>query len=177
MADGELSAAHRCLTEAVAVARDSQCQEGLAAGLAALARVERRLAGGVASPGAEPNGDLTSALEHAREAVRVAQEIVLPVCEVWGEMEIALTWLAQGEPAVALEHSERAVALVTQAHEGWIGTEEIHRAHARVLHALDRAKAADEQLRLANGIVEDKAGRISNPRQRQRYLQFHRLAR
>ena len=177
MADGELSAAHGCLTEAVAVARDSQCQEGLAAGLAALARVERRLAGGAAAPGAESNGDLTSALEHAREAVRIAQEIALPVCEVWGEMEIALTWLAQGEPVVALEHSERAVALVTQAHEGWIGTEEIHRAHARVLQALDRAKAADGQLRLANGIVEDKAGRISNLRQRRRYLQFHRLVR
>ena len=175
MADGEPFAAHRCLAEAVAVARDSKCQEGLAAGLAALACAERQLAAGAASPAAEPGGDLTSALEHAREAVRVARESTLPVCEMWGEMEVGLTLLAQGEPGAAMEHTERAVALVPQAHEGWIGTEQIHLAHARVLRALDRTEAADEQIRLANAVVQDKADRIPNPQQRQRYLQSHRL--
>jgi DNA-binding SARP family transcriptional activator len=176
MADGEPFAAHRCLAEAVAAARDSKCQEGLAAGLAALACAERQLAAGVASPAAEPGGNLTSALEHAREAVRVAQESTLPVCEMWGEMEVGLTLLAQREPEAAIEHTERAIALVPHAHEGWIGTEQIYLAHARVLRALDRAEAADEQIRLASAVVQDKADHIPNPQQRQRYLQSHRLA-
>jgi DNA-binding SARP family transcriptional activator len=175
IADGGAFAAHRCLAEAVAVSRDSKCQEGLAAGLAALASAERQLAAGVASPAAEPGGDLTSALKHAREAVRVARESTLPVCETWGEMEVGLTLLAQGEPRAAMEHTERAVALVPQAHEGWIGTEQIHLAHARVLRALDRTEAAAEQIRLANAVIQDKADCIPNLEQRQRYLQSHRL--
>jgi DNA-binding SARP family transcriptional activator len=175
MVDGEPFAAHRCLTEAVAAARDSKCREGLAAGLAALACAERQIAAGVSAPAVEPGGDLTSALEHAREAVRVARESTLSVCEMWGEMEVGLTLHARGEPGAAMEHTERAVALVPQAHEGWIGTEQIHLAHARVLRALDRAEAAAEQIRLANAVVQDKADRIPNPEQRQRYLQSHQL--
>jgi len=159
IADGQPSVARCCLTEAVAVARDSECRENLAAGLAALARVERQ------------QGDPASALSHAREAVSVARESSLPVCEMWGEMEVGLTLLAQGKPMAALEHTGRAVTLVPQAHEGWIGTEQAHRAHAMALRTLGRAEAADEQAWRAEAIVEAKAGRIPDPQHRQRYLQ------
>jgi len=151
LADCHLLAAHRCLTEAVELARASECRENLAAGLAALAWVERQ------------RGDPTGALAHAYKAVRVAKEIALPVCEMWGEMEAGLALLAQDEPAAALEHTRRAVTLVPQAHEGWIGTEQVHRAHARVLQALGLIGAADEQARRADAIIEAKAGRILNP--------------
>ncbi len=53
-----------------------------------------------------------------RHRVRVAHEIGLPVCEMWSEMEAGLDALAQGQPAAALEHTGRAVALVPQASEG-----------------------------------------------------------
>ncbi len=159
MAAGQPLAAHRRLTEAVALARESECQENLAAGLAALARAERH------------RGDPGSALKSAVEAVRVAQESKLPVCEMWGEMETGLALLAQGDPVAALEHTERAVALVPQAHEGWIGTEQAHQAHAQALRVLGRIQEAEEQERWAVAIVEAKANRIPDPEQRQRYLE------
>ncbi len=158
IAASQPSAARRCLTEAVRVSRDSECREGLAAGLAALARAARS------------TGDPVSALKHAGEAVRVAQESTLPVCEMWGEVEAGLALLAQGEGAAALEHTGRAVALAPQAHEGWIGTEQVHQAHAQALRALGRAHEAEEQEQLAVAIVEAKANRIPDPEQRQCYL-------
>lgn len=166
LADHQPLAAQRCLIEAVAVARLSECRESLAAGLFALARAERE------------RGDPASALAHAGEAVDVAQEGPLPVCQMWGEMEVGLASLAQGQPAAALAHTGRAVVLLPQAHEGWIGSEEVHRVHARVLQALGRAEEADEHLRRADAIVEAKADRIPDREQRQRYLQFtHSLIR
>jgi DNA-binding SARP family transcriptional activator/tetratricopeptide (TPR) repeat protein len=202
IADGEPSAACRCLSEAIALARASECWENLAAGLTTLAHAERQLAVSSAEPlavssaeplavssaeplavssaeplavsSAEPGGDLASALSHAREAVRVAQESTLPVCEMWGEAEVGLALLARGEHAAALEHTERAVALLPQAHEGWIGNEYIHRAHARVLRALNRTEEADEQERQADDIIEAKAGRIPDPELRRRFLEFRR---
>jgi tetratricopeptide (TPR) repeat protein len=160
LADSQPLAARWPLAEAVEVARLSECRESLAAGLAALARTERQ------------SSDLASALAYAGEAVRVAQEGPLPVCQMWGEMEVGLALLAQGQPAAALEHTGRAVALLPQAHEEWIGTEEVHRAHARALQALGRDEEADGHLRRADAIVEAKAARIPNREQRQRYLQF-----
>ena len=87
-------------------------------------------------------------------------------------MELGLTLLAHGEPEAALQHTERAVAMAPQIHEGWIGTEQIHRAHAQALQALDRTKAAGEQTRLADAIVEHKAAHIPDAKQRRRYLRF-----
>lgn len=160
LADNQPLAARRRLAEAVEVARQSECRESLAAGLAALARAERG------------DGELANALAHAGEAVRVAGEGPLPVCQMWGEMEVGLALLAQGQPAAALAYTGRAVDLLPQAHEGWIGAEEVQRAHARVLQALDRNEEADEHLRQADAILEAKAARIPNREQRQRYLQF-----
>lgn len=160
VAAGQIQVAHGNLNEAAALARESDHREGLASGLAALARAERA------------GGDLAGALAHAIEAVHVAQENALPVCEMWGEVEAGLALLAQGEPETALEHTRRAVALVPHAHQGWIGAEEAHCAHALVLQALGRAESAAEQTRLAEAIIRAKAERIPDPSQRERYRQF-----
>lgn len=160
IAAGQLSAARGSLDEAVALARQSDHREGLASGLAALARAERA------------SGDLADALAYASEAVRVAQENTLPVCEMWGEMEVGLAFLAQGQPAAALEHTERAVAFLPCAHQGWIGAEQAHLAHAQVLRSLNRADEAAEHARLADAIISVKAESLPDPSQRERYLRF-----
>ncbi len=159
IAAGQLAAAHNALTEAVALARDGASQANLAAGLAALARAERHLA------------DFPSALTHAAEAVQIAREIAVPACEMWSALEMALTCLAQGDPEAALACSERAVALAPYNDQGWIGTEQIHQTRARVLRAAGRFEEAEAQERLAAAIIADKASRIPDPQQRQRYLE------
>lgn len=159
LAAGRPLAARDCLTEAVAVARDSEARGNLAAGLAALARAERHL------------GDFASALVHAAEVARLASEIAAPACQMWGELEMGLTLLAQGHPEAALEHTGRAVDLVSQGDESWIGTEAVYQAHARVLETLGRAEAADEQVRLADTAIAAKASRIPDAKQRRRYLE------
>jgi len=160
VAGGQIPAARGSLDEAVALARQSDHREGLASGLAALARVERA--------GGNPVGALT----HAGEAIRVAQESALPVCEMWGEVEAGLALLAQGDPAAALEHTGRAVAFVPRAHQGWIGAEQVHLAHAQVLRSLSRLDEAAGQDRLAEAFIRAKAERIPDPSQRERYLRF-----
>jgi len=162
IAAGQPLAAQSCLTEAVAVARDSESRGNLAVGLAALARAERCL------------GDLTAALTHAAEAARVACEIAMPAGEMWGELEMGLALLAQGMPEAALTHTGRTVALVPRSDESWIGTEQAHQAHGRVLQALGRTQEMEEQLRLADAILAAKAGRILDPQQRRRYLEAAR---
>jgi len=163
---GRLNAARRSLAEAVAVARASECWESVAAGLAALARAERG------------RGQMPSALRHARESAEVARRHTLPVCQTWAEMELGLTTLAQGNPTEALEHTGRAVADVSNLHEAWIGSEEVPRAHARVLCALDRTEEAREHTQQAEAIVQAKADHIADPDRRRHYLQFvHSLIR
>jgi hypothetical protein len=56
-------------------------------------------------------------------------------------------------------------------HEAWIGSEQIHRAHAEVLRALGRIEEAHEQVRLAAVVTHTKASRIPDPDARQRFLQ------
>lgn len=159
IAAGRLLDAQGYLSEAVAVARESESRGNLTAALAALARAERRL------------GNLMAALSHASEAADMARELAIPVCEMWGELEVGLALLERGEPATALEHIGRAVGLVSCGDESWIGTEQVHRAYARALRALGRIAEALDQDRLAEAAVAAKAGRISDPQQRQRYLE------
>lgn len=159
MAAGRLRDAQGHLTEALAVACESESRGNLAAGLAALARAERRL------------GSLAAALIHAAEAAQIARELDMPVWEMWSELEMGLTWLAQGNPEVALEHTGRAAALASRSGEGWVGTEQAHRAHALVLRALGRGEEAAEQGRQAEAVVAAKAGRIPDPEQRRRYME------
>ncbi len=156
---GRPLAARDCLTEAVALARDAECKGNLAAGLAALARAERQ------------SGDSAQAMAHASEAVSVARDLAAPAHEMWAEMEAGLTLLAQGEPGAAAAHTERAVSLAPQGDESWIGTEQVHRAHAQVLRALGHVQEAAEQERRATSILEAKADRIPDPQQRRRFLQ------
>ncbi|MFN3762752.1 MAG: hypothetical protein ACK4WK_06050 [Anaerolineae bacterium] len=83
---------------------------------------------------------------------------------------MGLTLLAQGAPEAALEHTGRAVALAPRSDEGWIGTEQAHRAHARVLRALGRAAEAEALEAQALARVQEKASRIPDPDLRARYL-------
>jgi tetratricopeptide (TPR) repeat protein len=159
IAAGELLPAHACLSEAVAMARDSEARGNLAAGLAALTRAERRL------------GDLTLALAHASEATQIARQINTPACEMWGELEIGLAWLSLGDLEAAEEHTRRAVDLTFQGDERWIGIEQVHRAHARVLRELGSIQAAAEQERLAEDIIAAKTARIPDQQQQRRYLE------
>ncbi len=158
LAGGEPLAAQSRLTEAVALARESKARRYLAVGLAALARAERRL------------GHLTEALTHATEAAQVGCEIDVPVCRMWGELEMGLALLARCDPQGALEHTGCAVDLAPRSDESWIGTEQVHRAHARVLRALGRTAEAQAQEQEALALVQEKAGRIPDPGLRARYL-------
>jgi predicted ATPase/DNA-binding SARP family transcriptional activator len=162
IAADRLDDAQQYLHEAVPLAREAECYEPLAAGLAALARAARLA------------WHLDLALADAEEAVRVAQASRLPVCEIWGRLEAGLARLARGEAQAALALTEQAVALLPRANQAWIGTEEVHLAHARVLQALGQVQAAGEHLRLAEVCVAQKADLIADPDQRRRYLSFAR---
>jgi tetratricopeptide (TPR) repeat protein len=160
LAAGSPSVARDRLTEALTVARESECAENVAAALAALARTEQN------------HSDPTAALDRAQEAARVAHPHRLPTCSAWAELEVGLALLAQGELRDALEHTSRAVENLPRMHEAWIGTEQVHRAHARILHALGRTEKSHEHARHAEAITQQKADRIPDPDTRQRYLQY-----
>lgn len=162
IAAGQLALANEYLQEAEALARESECHEGLASALAALAR-----AGRVA-------GRLDTALVHAQEAVHVAQASNLPACEVWGRLEAGLIRLLQGKAAAALQETEPAVAVLPRSHQAWVGEEQVHLAHACALRAMGQLEVADQHLRLAQACLAQKAERIADPDQRQRYLTFAR---
>jgi DNA-binding SARP family transcriptional activator len=160
LANGSPPVADRLLTEAVDVARESQCAENEAAGLAALARTERE------------RGDLAAALSCAREAARVARTHGLCTCRTWADLEAGLALLSQGEAREALEHTTRAVEALPRAHEAWVGSEEIHQAYARVLRALGRVEEARERAQQAEAAIQTKADRIADPQRRERYRRF-----
>ncbi len=157
---GSPLAARDLLGEALTVARESQCVENVVAALAALARTERS------------RGNSSAALAQAREAVHVAEAHGLPTYTTWAQLELGRAHLAQGEPQAALEHTARAIEGLARTDEAWIGTEQIHRAHACVLHALGRDEEALEEARLADAAIQAKANRIPDPDVRQRYLRW-----
>lgn len=146
------------LSEAAVIARESECREGLVAGLAALAGLERG------------QGDLSEALRLAEEAASLARKGNLPVCERWAEAEAGLATLELVGAEAALPHTRRALALTTIVHEGWIGSERIYLAHARVLRALGRAAEAEVLEAQALARVQEKASRIPDTGLRARYL-------
>ncbi len=162
LAAGQPKMAYSYLTEAVTVARESESRKSLAVGLAALARAERRL------------GDLIMALSHANEAVQISNKIPGAACEVWGELERGLVRLAQGDLDSALEHTKHALERISQSNESWIGSEQVYRAHAHALRALDFLEEADEHERQADAVIAAKAKRIPDAQQRQRYMEYAR---
>lgn len=153
-----LELARVILNEAVQLARLSQCNENLAAGLAALARFER-----VAE-------NFQNSLAYSDEALSIATQFSLPICEIWAELETGLSLLARGEQESALEHTSRAVHLLPHAYEGWLPTEEVYITHAKVLQALGRLDEAPQYLEQAKHLIGEKSQFISDPFQRQRYL-------
>lgn len=160
ISDNSLSLAYDELVEALTIARDSECPENVILALPGMARAQRR------------QGDPAAALESAIEAKQTARERGLRPCEAWADLEAGLALLIQGKGDQALQHTVAAVEAVPDIHEAWIGSEEIRRAHARVLQALARVEEAREQMRLAKAVIQVKGGRIPDPQRRQRYLQY-----
>jgi tetratricopeptide (TPR) repeat protein len=162
METGSRDAAYGSLMEAVAVARDSECLECVAAGQSALARLGRR------------QGNLSGAVDFAREGVAVAQGREMRVFEGWARMELGLALLAEGKLREALEQTSRALTRVPYSHEAWIGSEELHDAHARVLEAAGQVEEARQQRQLAEEVVQAKARRIFDQAARERYVRWAR---
>ena len=158
MEEACLSFARQHLEEGLAIAQDCQSGEGLSAGLAALARLERLA------------GDSAHALELAVEAVCAAEQTGLACCEMWGEIEAGLACLSLGDLTSAQEHTQRAASLAPQASQDWIGREEAHRAHARVLRALGQDKVAAEHEQLVEEIIQAKVNLILDKKIRSQYL-------
>jgi len=159
---GSSSTAHRLLMEALEVARESECAENIAASLSALARTERRRA------------NPSAALEPAEQAVEISRRHGFGTCHTWAQIELGLALLGQGRPERALEHTTRALEGLPSTDEAWIGAEEIHRAHARVLETLASDAEASKQARLADEAIQAKADRIADRSTRERYLRFAR---
>jgi hypothetical protein len=101
----------------------------------------------------------------------VAHRHGLPTCSAWTELEVGLALLAKGERQPALERTSRAVEGLPRMHEAWIGTEQVHRAHAWALRSMGLAEEACEQARLADAVIQSKADGIPDADTRQRYLQ------
>jgi tetratricopeptide (TPR) repeat protein len=156
--DFHLESAQEVLNEAVQLAQQSQCAENLAAGLAALARAERE------------TGNFRSAMERCDAARSVVQQFALPACEIWTEIETALTYLALEQQDSALQHTSRAIQQIPQAYEGWIPFEEVYGTHAKVLQALGRDAEAHPFLQQARSLIEKKSENIYNLSQREGYL-------
>ncbi|GAB4478233.1 MAG: AAA family ATPase [Anaerolineales bacterium] len=139
-----------CLTEAVETARDSQCFGNLTTGLVALARLSRK------------KGEVKTALWYAMEALQIARQLGIAVCELWAELEIGLSYLAKGEKETAQKHTQRAVDLLSRGDDGWIGREQAHQAHALVLHELGDEEEAKRQEFLAQQRIVTKAAWIED---------------
>jgi tetratricopeptide (TPR) repeat protein len=149
----------RChLVEGLSIAQDCESGEGVAAGLAAMARLERN------------SGDLERALELAIEAVCLAEQTGLTSCEMWGEVEAGLACLALGDVRSALKHTGRATSLAAEASQDWLGPAEAYRAHARVLRAAGQIEEADRLDSCAKNVLYENSLHIIEPRERERYL-------
>lgn len=162
IATGQLSRAGEILQEALDIARTAEFYEGLASGLALAARAFRLA------------GETATALTHAEEALHLALEKILPMNVLWSRLEIGLARLAQGDSMGALEQTDQALSLLPQAHQAWIGAEQVLVAHARAFDAAARPEEADQHRQEVEARLARKADLIPDPSQRQRYLAFTR---
>jgi DNA-binding SARP family transcriptional activator len=158
IAEGDLCQARHHVESGLLLAQDCMSGAGLAPGLAAKARLERL------------SGNLTSALALAQEAVSITRQIGLTSCEMWGEIEAGLAYLAKGDPNSALEHTTGAARLAAHAGQDWIGLEEVHWAHACVLRGLNQDQVASLQELNARQVIQAKAEQISDAELRRCYL-------
>ncbi len=161
--EGNLGSSRIQLQDAINAAQSSDCKEGLSRGLSALARVCRL------------SGDKEAALKNAFRAIKIAKNPNLPSCEIFGQIEAGLALLAKGKPKAALEHTQKAVTLISFAGEAWLGSEEIYHTHSIVLRALGNITAAEECFQQANDGIFAKAKKIPDINLQQKYLQSHKL--
>jgi DNA-binding SARP family transcriptional activator len=153
------SLANTYLDEAVNLARKIECSEYLSRALTTLSRAKRL------------TGELTEALMCATDAEKIARENDLVVYQMWAHLEASLSLLGQGEQKKALERTQQAVAMVGKAHEGWLGSEQVYLGYAKVLRAVGNIQKAEEQEAMADEIIQSKASRVTNPKQRLQFLQ------
>jgi DNA-binding SARP family transcriptional activator/Flp pilus assembly protein TadD len=159
ISSGHFSTANTYLHEAVNLASEIECSEYLSRALTTLSRAKRS------------TGELSEALKCATDAEKITVENDLVVNQMWAHLEAGLTLLEQGELERALERARRAVTLVGQAHEAWIGSEQVYLGYAKVLRAVGQIQKAEEQKAMADEIIQSKASRITNPKQRLQFLQ------
>ncbi len=163
--DNRPAAASQRLQEALAMACAGECWESVAIGGAVLARVARL------------DGDAATAIARAQQATDIAENHGFRALKAWMRTELGLALLSQGDVQAAEMETERAVILVGESNEDWIGTEEVHLARARVLDALGRQDAAQTHVERAEAIIQAKADRIPDPELRRRYLRWaHRAS-
>jgi DNA-binding SARP family transcriptional activator/tetratricopeptide (TPR) repeat protein len=159
ISSGHFSTANTYLQEAVILSREIECSEYLSRALTTLSRAKRL------------TGELTEASKCAADAEKIALENDLVVNQMWAHLEAGLALLEQGELERALERAQQAVALVGQAHEAWIGSEQVYLGYAKVLRAVGQIQKAEEQKAMADEIIRAKAERITKPKQRLQFLQ------
>jgi DNA-binding SARP family transcriptional activator/predicted ATPase len=156
-------AAHTHIQHGLALARECNSGEDIAAGLSALARLERI------------SENCEEALRCAEEALEIARKLKLTSLEVWARVEATLIHLALGQHIQAESILEPALAHAVAVHQRWLGTEEVYLAHAGVLDATGKASSAFEQRQVAAGIVAGKASSILDVAVRQQFLKKYRL--
>ena len=114
------------LHEGITAAKQSQSSELIVAGLAVAASLARQM------------GNAEEALAYAEEGLELAKRIDPRVFEMWTHTEAGLALLEQGDAKAACEHTAHAVALILQANQAWIRSEQVRLAHAKVLQRMDR---------------------------------------
>jgi DNA-binding SARP family transcriptional activator len=154
----QLSTARKELEEGLEIARQLQSRELISAGLNVSAHLDRL------------SGYPHQALEHAQEALAWAKEFQLHSYELWARMEAGLALAEMGEIEAALNETQAALALIPQAHQLWLRTEQVHLAHARVLRLAGQDDLAAEHILIAQRIAQSYADRIPSPSQRASFL-------
>jgi tetratricopeptide (TPR) repeat protein len=116
-------------------------------------------------------GDLDRAVEHAREAIAIAEQAGIKHYQVIGHSVLSMAHLARGEIDEALATTTRAVAQLEEI--GTVGGAEqmVYFNHSQVLEVAGRAAEAGQALHRAQQMVREKAERISDPLRRRSFLE------
>lgn len=121
--------------------------------------------------------DLKLALQYAREAVKLSQEVSLPHGEIEGFSNQAIAHLGLGNASKALECSEKAVSLLERQKQMEGSEEEIYFNHFKILEKNDDEDNAKVFLKRAYDEVMKKANLLKDGKVRKEFLTSVRLNR
>jgi len=122
---GCIDTARGQLSEGLEMARQSQSNELIVAGLTVAAGFERQA------------GNYPQAILHANEALSFAQQSDLAGLEMWVRMELSLILQMQDRIEEASEQIQRAILLIPEANQSWIKSQEVLQVHAKVNRRLE----------------------------------------